>query len=107
MEFGMFHEFPSMRGMVPMKLLNFEFKACLRDAPYVRATLKHLRARFLGMDHQVDTYFRIPSGRLKIREGRLENSLIFYKRSNSARPRRSTRCLRRAARTGFQRMMVW
>jgi predicted adenylyl cyclase CyaB len=73
-----------------MKLLNFEFKAYLHDAAHVRATLKRLRARFLGTDHQVDTYFRVPEGRLKIREGRLENSLIFYQRTNSARARRST-----------------
>jgi predicted adenylyl cyclase CyaB len=73
-----------------MKLLNFEFKAHLHDMSHVRATLKRLRARFLGRDHQVDTYFRLPSGRLKIREGRIENSLIFYQRTNSARARRST-----------------
>src|SRR5208283_1266895 len=72
-----------------MKLLNFEFKAHLHDAAYVRATLKRLRARFLGKDHQIDTYFRVPSGRLKIREGRIENSLIFYQRTNSAHARRS------------------
>ena len=73
-----------------MKLLNFEFKAHLRDAAHVRATLKRLRARFVGTDHQVDTYFQIPAGRLKIRAGRIENSLIFYRRTNSARARRST-----------------
>ncbi len=73
-----------------MKLLNFEFKAHLYDEAHVRATLKRLRARFLGTDRQVDTYFRVPSGRLKIREGRLENSLIYYRRTNSARARRST-----------------
>ena len=73
-----------------MKVLNFEFKAHLRDAAHVRATLKRLRARFLGADRQVDTYFRVPKGRLKIREGRIENSLIFYRRTNVARARRST-----------------
>jgi predicted adenylyl cyclase CyaB len=73
-----------------MKHLNFEFKARLRDDSHIRATLKRLRARRLGVDHQVDTYFRVPSGRLKVREGRIENALIFYKRSNAARPRRSS-----------------
>ena len=72
-----------------MKLLNFEFKARLDDPSHVRATLKRLRARLLGTDHQVDTYFRVPAGRLKIREGRIENSLIFYQRTNSAQARRS------------------
>ncbi len=73
-----------------MKLLNFEFKAHLHDAGQVRTILKRLRARSLGTDHQVDTFFRVPAGRLKVREGRLENSLIFYQRTNSARARRST-----------------
>jgi len=73
-----------------MKVLNFEFKAHLRDAAQVRATLKRLHARFLGTDRQVDTYFHVPSGRLKIRAGRIENSLIYYQRTDSARARRST-----------------
>jgi predicted adenylyl cyclase CyaB len=72
-----------------MKLLNFEFKARLNDAAHVRATLKQLRARFLGTDHQIDTYFHVPAGRLKIREGRIENSLIHYQRTDSAHARRS------------------
>ncbi len=72
-----------------MKILNFEFKAFLRDAAHVRAVLKRHHARFLGTDRQVDTYFRVPAGRLKIREGRIENSLIFYRRNNFARARRS------------------
>ena len=73
-----------------MKLLNFEFKAHLHHPAHVRATLKRLRARFLGTDHQIDTYFRVPAGRLKIRAGRVENSLIFYQRTDSAHARRST-----------------
>jgi len=72
-----------------MKLLNFEFKAHLHDEAHVRAALKRLRARFLGTDRQVDTYFKVPAGRLKIREGRIENSLIHYHRTNTGRARRS------------------
>ncbi len=73
-----------------MKVLNCEFKARLKTATHARAVLKQLRARFLGTDRQVDTYFRVPTGRLKIREGRIENSLIHYQRTDSARARRST-----------------
>jgi len=73
-----------------MKLLNFEFKALLHDPGQARAILKRQRARFLGTDRQVDTYFPVSKGRLKIREGRIENALIFYRRTNSARARRST-----------------
>ncbi len=72
-----------------MKLLNFEFKARLKDLSKARTTLKKLDARFVGTDRQVDTYFHAPRGRLKIRAGRIENALIHYQRSNSAQARRS------------------
>ena len=41
------------------------------------------------MDHQVDTYFRTGSGRLKLREGNIENNLIGYQRPDKAGPRTS------------------
>jgi predicted adenylyl cyclase CyaB len=72
-----------------MRLLNFEFKARLNNEQQVRAALKRLDARFIGTDHQIDTYFRVPSGRLKVREGRLENALIFYRRANVRRARQA------------------
>src|SRR3972149_6808777 len=70
-----------------MKHVNFEFKARLRDESHVREVLRRLRARYAGLDHQVDTYFRVPRGRLKVREGRIENALIFYQRPNARRVR--------------------
>jgi predicted adenylyl cyclase CyaB len=73
-----------------MKLLNFEFKARLNNETRVREALKRLNARYIGTDHQIDTYFRVLSGRLKVREGRLENALIFYRRSNVRRARQSS-----------------
>lgn len=73
-----------------MKRVNFEFKARMRDERRVRRALKQLRARYVGLDHQVDTYFHAPAGRLKVREGRIENALIYYRRTNSARARRSS-----------------
>ncbi len=72
-----------------MRRVNFEFKAHLKNEARLRATLVQLGARRVGTDHQVDTYFRVPRGRLKIREGNLENALIYYRRSNQTRPRRS------------------
>ena len=33
-----------------------------------------------GLDTQIDTYFAAPRGRLKVREGSLENALIAYER---------------------------
>jgi predicted adenylyl cyclase CyaB len=72
-----------------MKLVNYEFKARLRDERHVRRMLTELNARFAGTDRQVDTYFAVADGRLKLREGKIENSLIYYERPNQARARAS------------------
>ncbi len=70
-----------------MRHVNYEFKARLKSEREVRAAFRNLRARFLGTDHQIDTYFRVSRGRLKVREGRIENALIFYLRSDALRAR--------------------
>lgn len=72
-----------------MPILNVEIKARCADPEAVRAVLRRHEARFVGEDHQVDTYFHVPEGRLKLREGRIENSLIHYRRADQAGPRRS------------------
>ncbi len=59
-----------------------EIKARCSDPARVRAILRSRKARFKGVDHQRDTYFRVPEGRLKLREGNLENALIYYKRAD-------------------------
>ena len=72
-----------------MSHLNVEIKARLRDPERVRQELRRRHARFAGVDHQRDTYFCVPSGRLKVREGNIENSLIFYDRRDESGPKRS------------------
>jgi predicted adenylyl cyclase CyaB len=66
-----------------------EFKARCDNHDRIRDLLKNKNARFVGEDHQVDTYFRVPDGRLKLRQGNIENSLIFYSRPNQAGPKQS------------------
>ena len=46
-------------------------------------------AKRVGTDTQRDTYFDIPHGRLKVREGTIEQGLIFYVRPDQAGPRPS------------------
>lgn len=68
---------------------NIEFKArCLDHVP-IKAYLAEVNARYVGEDHQVDTYFHVPKGRLKLREGTIERSLIFYQRPDQAGPKQS------------------
>ena len=66
-----------------------EFKARCGNPARIREILKIKNARFVGEDHQIDTYFRVPQGRLKLREGDIENALVFYSRADQAAPKQS------------------
>ncbi|PHI20555.1 adenylate cyclase [Lewinellaceae bacterium SD302] len=72
-----------------MKKLLVEIKARCTKNDEIRKLLKERNARFIGTDHQIDTYYKVPDGRLKLREGKIENSLIFYRRENQAGPKDS------------------
>ena len=69
--------------------INYEFKASCNNLEALEMKLKELNPVFIGMDHQVDTYFNVPNGRLKLREGNIENSLIHYNRTNTADAKQS------------------
>lgn len=72
-----------------MSFLNVEIKAKHKDIDSVRNYLLQHNADFRGTDLQVDTYFNVANGRLKLREGNIENNLIYYKRDNQAGPKSS------------------
>lgn len=72
-----------------MPYLNVEIKARCQDADFIRTYLLSHNADFVGTDEQTDTYFNVPHGRLKLREGNIENNLIYYERSNQAGPKDS------------------
>jgi len=72
-----------------MPYLNVEIKARCTDPSFIRNYLKNIGADFKGVDKQTDTYFNVSNGRLKLREGNIENNLIFYTRSNQAGPKSS------------------
>ena len=67
-----------------MSVLNFEFKARSSDIDALEKKLLALDPQFIGEDLQVDTYFNVNNGRLKLREGKIENALIWYERKNEA-----------------------
>jgi len=62
--------------------LNIEIKAKCQNPGFIREYLKKNNAEFKGSDHQIDTYFNVENGRLKLREGNIENNLIFYERND-------------------------
>ena len=69
--------------------INFEFKAKCSDIARLEALLKGKNPLYIGTDHQTDIYFNVSCGRLKLREGTIENSLIHYNRSNTADAKQS------------------
>ena len=70
--------------------LNLEIKAkCFEQDKIREKILCSDNAIFKGIDHQIDTYFNVNFGRLKLREGDIENCLIFYDRENVSGPKQS------------------
>lgn len=72
-----------------MPYLNVEIKARCGDPSFVRNYLLNNGADHKGTDLQTDTYFNVRDGRLKLREGNIENNLIFYKRTDQPGPKSS------------------
>lgn len=72
-----------------MSITNIEIKARSNKQDAIRDLLLTAGAEFRGTDHQTDTYFRVPHGRLKLREGHIENQLIHYRRANHKGPKQA------------------
>lgn len=73
---------------------NIEFKAELREIGFARAALRRLGAHKVGRIEQVDTYFRVLTGRLKrrvaITDGEPEPAeVIQYDRRDRTQPKMS------------------
>lgn len=73
-------------------MINVEIKARCSGHEGIRQYLKNNVAEFRGSDRQLDTYFKVPNGRLKLREGTIEKNLIWYDRPDLAGPKTS-RCI--------------
>lgn len=69
---------------------NVEIKAHCNHPQQIRDWLMAQGADYKGMDHQVDHYFKVPSGRLKLRRGNIESALIQYHRPDDLGPKHST-----------------
>lgn len=60
---------------------NIEIKASFNNFDKARKICESMNAVFVGIDYQVDTYFKVPEGRLKLRESNLGGAqLIPYNR---------------------------
>ena len=69
---------------------NLEIKARVDDLKRLRNIAANLGAALGGKDRQVDTYFKAPEGRLKVRESSVTgNELILYFRPDGTGPMES------------------
>jgi adenylate cyclase, class 2 len=69
---------------------NIEIKARLRDVGAAIRAAESIGARGMGADRQVDTYFRVPRGRMKLRESLFSGEqLILYLRPDEPGPKRA------------------
>src|SRR5690554_2284648 len=69
--------------------VNIEIKAKSDRIEEIRDYLEAHATETSGTDLQRDTYFYSKRGRLKLREGNIENSLILYDRPDSKGPKQS------------------
>jgi predicted adenylyl cyclase CyaB len=72
-----------------MDHINIEIKARSSNHARIREILASKGADYKGRDHQIDTYLNVANGRLKIREGNIENSLVYYEREDIEGPKQS------------------
>jgi len=69
---------------------NIEIKAYCRNLLKFKTKLKQLPTTFEGDDVQMDTFFKVPKGRLKLRESKLYgNILIPYIRLDQSGPKQA------------------
>lgn len=72
-----------------MDIISIEIKSKINDPKRIEMLLKAKNARFVGEDHQIDTYFITENNHLKLRHGKIENALIFYERPETKDLKRS------------------
>jgi len=72
-----------------MGFINIEIKARCSEPEFIEKVLAEKNAEYIGTDHQTDTYFNVRTGRLKLREGNIENALIYYEREDRSGPKKS------------------
>lgn len=59
---------------------DFTIKASVKNPEEMKARLQQLGAEFIGVDDQIDHYFETDRGKLKWRQGTIENLITHYER---------------------------
>ena len=80
-----------MQRLKPRETTIVELKAKVDNLEPYRKKLESLKAEHVGTFRQIDTYYEVPQGRLKLRETEGENGaqLIYYERPDVEGPKQS------------------
>ncbi|MDL5049213.1 class IV adenylate cyclase [Oscillatoria amoena NRMC-F 0135] len=65
-----------------MAYKDYTLKARLTNFSSIKHALTQLNAVFVGTDHQADYYFKVSKGKLKLRQGTIENVITHYERKS-------------------------
>lgn len=69
---------------------NIEIKARCVNLEHARHVAQKHKTDYLGIDHQLDTYFNTMSGRMKLRESSLSGAMLIpYLRQDQSGPKKS------------------
>ncbi|MDL5050181.1 hypothetical protein QQ054_29680 [Oscillatoria amoena NRMC-F 0135] len=71
---------PSTAGL-PTTYKDFTIKASVKDFAPIEGILTNMNAHYAGLDEQTDYYFETHVGKLKLRQGTIENVIIHYRRA--------------------------
>jgi len=63
-----------------MNYKDFTLKAKIKDIEHIEKLLTRMNSRYIGLDNQTDYYFETPTGKLKLRQGTIENLITHYER---------------------------
>jgi len=85
---------------------NVEIKAKCSSPVEIRKILANENAEFKGKLNQIDTYFNVNTGRLKLRETDEENHLIHYNRPDREEPKISEFGLYKTQGTMLKELLV-
>lgn len=66
--------------MIKLPYRDYTIKAVLYDPQIMEDMLHQMNAHYTGLDIQTDHYFEVPQGKLKWRQGTIENLITHYER---------------------------
>jgi len=80
-----------VQRLKPQETTIVELKAKVDNLEPFRKKLESLKAEYVGIFRQIDMYYEVPQGRLKLRETEGENGahLVYYERPDVKGPKQS------------------